>query len=405
MQRVLLLGGVPYGAGDSFDGRSVLGKPIDMERQNKNRFMDVGDVKQTVSAETGTGHGSRNLGQDDVCRGFGRGTAPDKAFSSSTVSLIVPCYNEQESLGLLYGEMCSVVESLPQTFEFIFVDDGSSDETLQILQTFAREDSRVRFYSFSRNFGKEAAMYAGLLYSRGDFVAIMDADMQDPPSLLPEMLHILETTDCDSVATRRAGREGEPRIRSFFARAFYKLVNKISDADIVDGARDFRLMRRNMVDAILKMTEVNRFSKGIFGWVGFKTHWLSYENVERCAGETKWSFWKLAKYAVGGIVDFSSAPLMLATWVGLSASFLSFVALVVIVVRRLVFGDAVAGWASQVCVVVFMGGIQLLFLGVLGQYIARIYTEAKHRPVFIVARSNDASAADEPVFRSESSLS
>ncbi len=305
------------------------------------------------------------------------------------VSLIVPCYNEQESLDVLYGEICKVVEGLPQTFEFIFVDDGSADGTLDILRRFASDDSRVRFYSFSRNFGKEAAMYAGLQYSRGDLVAIMDADMQDPPSLLPEMLHILETTDCDSVATRRASREGEPRIRSFFARTFYKLVNKISDADIVDGARDFRLMKRSMVNAVLSMAEVNRFSKGIFGWVGFKTHWLSYENVERCAGETKWSFWKLVKYAIGGIVDFSNAPLMLATWVGLFASFLSFVALVVIVVRRLVFGDAVAGWASQVCVVVFMGGIQLLFLGILGQYIARIYTETKRRPVFIIAHSND----------------
>ena len=325
----------------------------------------------------------------DANNADGQKNATAHTHSFSSVSLVIPCYNEQESLQLLYEEISRVVKELPYAFEFLFIDDGSKDNTLSIIKAFAQDDSRVRYYSFSRNFGKEAAMYAGLRYSKGEFVAIMDADMQDPPSLLPQMLQILETTDYDSVATRRVNREGEPPIRSFFARTFYKIVNKISDADIVDGARDFRLMKRSMVNAILSMPEANRFSKGIFGWVGFKTYWLAYKNVERCAGETKWSFLKLAKYAIGGIVDFSDAPLAMATWIGSFVSFLSFVALIVIVVRKLIFGDAVAGWASQVCVTVFIGGIQLLCLGVLGQYIARIYTETKHRPLFIVAQSND----------------
>ena len=232
-------------------------------------------------------------------------------------------------------------------------------------------------------------MYAGLKHSSGDFVAIMDADMQDPPSLLGKMLEILESQDYDSVATRRVSREGEPPIRSFFARSFYKIINKISQVDVVDGARDFRLMKRKMVDAILSMPESNRFSKGIFGWVGFKTYWLSYENIERRAGETKWSFFKLLKYAIGGIVDFSDAPLAIATWIGVAASCFSFLFLIFIIVRQLIFGDPVAGWASQACISVFIGGIQLLCLGILGQYIARIYTETKHRPLYIVDKRSD----------------
>ncbi len=312
-----------------------------------------------------------------------------QSINNQKVSLIIPCFNEEESLNLLYEEICNSTCDLSYEFEIIFIDDGSSDNTLDIICNLARKDLRVRYYSFSRNFGKEAAMYAGLRYATGDFVAIMDADMQDPPSLLGQMLQILETQNYDSVATRRVSRKGEPPIRSFFARSFYKIINKISQVNVVDGARDFRLMKRKMVDAILSMPESNRFSKGIFGWVGFKTYWLSYENIERRAGETKWSFFKLLKYAIGGIIDFSDAPLAIATWMGVAASCLSFLFLLFIFIRQLIFGDPVAGWASQVCISVFIGGIQLLCLGILGQYIARIYTETKHRPLFVIAKSSD----------------
>lgn len=244
--------------------------------------------------------------------------------------------------------------------------------------------------SLFKNFGKEAAMYAGFTNAKGDYVAVMDADMQDPPALLPQMLALLTSGEYDSVATRRVNREGEPPIRSWFARKFYQIINRISDADIVDGARDFRLMKREMVDAIVEMGEYNRFSKGIFGWIGFRTYWLPYENVNRVAGETKWNFWKLLKYAIDGIINFSQAPLAVASWFGMGMTLLSFIAVIFIVVRKLVFGDPVTGWASTACIITFIGGVQLFCMGIMGQYIAKTYMEVKQRPHYIVAESNRA---------------
>ena len=281
------------------------------------------------------------------------------------ITLIVPCYNEQESLPIFYREVTAVVQRMESEYELLFVDDGSKDQTLIILRELAAQDSHVKYFSFSRNFGKEAAMYVGFCNVSGDYIAVMDADMQDPPSLLPQMMKILESGEYDSVATRRADRTGEPPIRSWFAKRFYHMINKISDADIVDGARDFRLMRREMVDTIVSMGEYNRFSKGIFGWIGFRTYWLPYENIERAAGQTKWNFWMLFKYAIDGIINFSQAPLSIASWFGIAMTFLSFFFLFVIVIRRAVFGDPVAGWASTVCVIVFIGGIQLFCLGIM----------------------------------------
>jgi len=305
------------------------------------------------------------------------------------ISLIIPCYNEERAIPLLYKELCAVSESMSgYEFEYLFVNDGSTDATLDVLKEKASGDERVIYLSFSRNFGKEAAMYAGFCNAKGDYVAVMDADMQDPPSLLPEMVRIIEEGGYDSVATRRENRDGEPKIRSFFARRFYKLINKISDANIVDGARDFRLMKRDMVDAIVEMSEYNRFSKGIFGWVGFRTHWLSYKNVERIAGETKWSFWKLFKYSIDGIVSFSQMPLTIASWGGVLFTLLSFVMVIVVILRKLLFGDPVAGWASTACIIMFIGGIQLLCMGIIGQYLAKTYLETKRRPHYIISEHN-----------------
>ena len=310
-----------------------------------------------------------------------------------TVTLIVPCYNEEASLPIFYDAVCDVADSLPQyDMTLLLVIDGSKDDTLSIMRGLADQDERVQYVSFSRNFGKEAAMYAGFCNAKGDYVAVMDADMQDPPSLLPQMLEILESGEYDSVATRRVTREGEPPIRSLFARMFYKIINKISDADIVDGARDFRLMKREMVDAIVAMSEYNRFSKGIFGWIGFRTKWLPYKNVERIAGETKWNFWGLFKYSIDGIVNFSQAPLSIASLMGLVLTFVSFAAMLFIIVRRLLFGDPVAGWASTACIILFMGGLQLLCMGIIGQYLAKTYMEVKHRPHYIIAETNDKDA-------------
>ena len=261
---------------------------------------------------------------------------------------------------------------------------------MSILKDLAERDEHVTYLSFSRNFGKEAAMYAGFTNAKGDYVAVMDADMQDPPALLPQMLALLTSGEYDSVATRRVNREGEPPIRSWFARQFYRIINRISDADIVDGARDFRLMKREMVDAIAEMGEYNRFSKGIFGWIGFRTYWLPYENVNRVAGETKWNFWKLLKYAIDGIINFSQAPLAVASWFGMGMTLLSFIAVIFIVVRKLVFGDPVTGWASTACIITFIGGVQLFCMGIMGQYIAKTYMEVKQRPHYIVAESNRA---------------
>ena len=304
------------------------------------------------------------------------------------LSLIVPCFNEQAALPLFYDEVTAVLNTMQCAYEILFVNDGSRDETLAILKGFAEKDEHVTYLSLSRNFGKEAAMYAGFCNASGDYVAVMDADMQDPPALLPEMVKMLETGEYDSVATRRVNREGEPPIRSWFARRFYKLINRISDADIVDGARDFRLMKREMVDAIVAMSEYNRFSKGIFGWIGFKTYWLPYQNVERVAGETKWNFWKLLKYAFDGIINFSEVPLSIASWSGIGMAFVAAIMLVVIIIRRLCFGDPVAGWASTMCVIVFIGAIQLFCIGIMGQYLAKTYNEAKKRPHYIISESN-----------------
>ena len=308
------------------------------------------------------------------------------------ISVIVPCYNEEEALPLFYKEATAVLSGMKTDYELLLVNDGSKDYTLSVMKELAEKDEHVKYLSFSRNFGKEAGMYAGFCNVSGDYVAVMDADLQDPPSLLPEMMKILETGEYDSVATRRMDREGEPPIRSWFAREFYQIINKISDADIVDGARDFRLMSREMADAIVAMDEYNRFSKGIYGWVGFRTYWLPYENRERVAGETKWSFWGLTKYAIDGIVNFSEAPLSIASWMGVFLTFVSFVAILFIVVRRLVFGDPVSGWASTICIIIFIGGVQLFCTGIMGQYIAKMYMQTKNRPHYIISETNKQDA-------------
>lgn len=306
------------------------------------------------------------------------------------ISLIIPCYNEEAGLDILYEALNQVAKDMEveYDFEFLLIDDGSKDRTLGKIVAYAEKDSRVRYISFSRNFGKEAAMYAGFCNAKGDYVTVMDSDMQDPPSLLPQMVEILERGEYDSVATRRVTRKGEPPIRSFFARMFYKIINKISDADIVDGARDFRLMTRPMVDTIVSMSEYNRFSKGIFGWIGFKTYWLPYENVERAAGETKWSFWKLFKYSLDGIINFSQAPLVISAWAGFFFVMLSILATVFVIVRKAVYGGSVEGWASLVCIILFIGGVQLFCTGVLGLYLAKTYQEVKRRPHYIIRKSN-----------------
>lgn len=303
------------------------------------------------------------------------------------ISVIVPCYNEQESIRLFYQEMCKVSDEMENEFEYIFVNDGSADDTLEIMKELADKDSRVKYISFSRNFGKESAIYAGFSKATGDYVVMMDADLQDPPKLLPEMMTYIRQ-GFDSVATRRVTRKGEPPIRSFFARMFYKIINKISDVDIVDGARDYRLMTAQMKDAIVSMREYNRFSKGIFGWVGFKTKWLEYENVERVAGETKWNFWKLFLYSLEGIIAFSTAPLVFASLFGILFCCLAFIMILFIVVRTLAFGDPVAGWPSMVCIIFLIGGIQLLCIGIIGQYLSKTYLETKKRPKYIIKDSN-----------------
>lgn len=305
------------------------------------------------------------------------------------ISLVIPCYNEEESLPIFYDELKKVSSEMENyEFEMLFIDDGSKDKTLSILQDFAKDDERVKYIAFSRNFGKEAAMYAGFCNSTGDYTAVMDADMQDPPSLLPEMVKILESGEYDSVATRRVTRKGEPKVRSFFARMFYKIMNKVSDTDVVDGARDFRLMKREMVDAIVDMCESNRFSKGIFGWVGFKTYWMPYENVERVAGKTKWSFWKLFKYSINGITNFSSTPLKISSFMGILFTLISLVMTVFVFVRALVYQDPVQGWPSLVCIILFIGGVQLFCIGIIGQYLSKMYIETKKRPHYIVAKTN-----------------
>ena len=305
------------------------------------------------------------------------------------LSIVVPCYNEQEALPIFYKAVSKAAGELKEVrLEIIFVNDGSRDKSLEEMKALAQKDSRVKYVSFSRNFGKEAAMYAGFRYAKGDYVAIMDVDLQDPPELLPEMLRSIKEEGYDCVATRRVSRKGEPVIRSFFARLFYRMMRRISSTEIVDGARDYRLMTRQFVDEILHLCEYNRFSKGLFGWVGFETKWLEYENVERSAGETKWSFWKLLLYSIEGIVGFSTAPLTFSAFVGAVFCLVAFVAICFIVVRTLVQGDPVAGWPSMVCIMVFIGGIQLFCIGILGEYLAKTYLETKKRPIFICKETN-----------------
>ncbi|HFI0042991.1 TPA: glycosyltransferase family 2 protein [Streptococcus suis] len=301
------------------------------------------------------------------------------------ISVIVPCYNEEEAIPYFYEAMEKVRKEMGDRFEYIFVNDGSKDGTLKVLRQLAGQDQAVRYLSFSRNFGKEAALYAGLQAATGDLVTVMDVDLQDPPEMLIEMKAMLDANaDLDCVGTRRVSRDGEPPIRSFFAKLFYKLMNKISQVEVVDGARDFRLMRRHMVDAILSVSEYNRFSKGIFAWVGFETEYLPYKNVERVAGETSWSFWKLLSYSIEGIINFSDTPLNIASYTGFFTFLLSLVLMVIVVVKTLVFGDPTIGWPSTICIILFLGGLQLMTIGILGKYLAKVFLETKKRPVYIV---------------------
>ncbi len=306
------------------------------------------------------------------------------------LSVVVPCYNEAPVLDKFYTEINKVSHEMTELgFEFLFVNDGSKDETLKKIEELRNKDPRVRFVSFSRNFGKEAALLAGLDYAKGDYVVVMDADLQDPPEMLPKMYEYIKNGEYDSVGTRRVTREGEPPIRSFFARIFYKLINRMSKVEMVDGARDYRLMTRQVVDAIISMREYNRYSKGLFSFVGFRTKWLEYQNVQRVAGETHWSFWGLLVYAIDGICAFSTVPLILAAIMGLVFCLAAFVMIVVIVVKTLAFGDPVGGWPSMICVILLVGGIQLLALGIIGQYLAKTYLETKGRPVYIVQRTEE----------------
>lgn len=302
------------------------------------------------------------------------------------LSVIVPCYNEEENIRDFYNELLKnqpFFEEKELDLEILYIDDGSKDKTVQEVKKLREEDQRVRLVSFSRNFGKEAAIYAGFQKAKGDFVVMMDADLQDPPALLPEMYRYIEQ-GYDSVATRRVTRKGEPPIRSFFARMFYRIMNKISKTEIIDGARDYRLMTRQVVDSILAMSEYNRFSKGIFGWVGYETKWLEYENIERKKGETKWSFWKLFLYSLDGILAFSTMPLAIASVMGVLFCFLAFLLIVITIVRKLAYGDPTSGWPSLVCIISLVSGVQLFCLGIVGQYLSKTYMEVKKRPIYLV---------------------
>ncbi len=310
------------------------------------------------------------------------------------LTVVVPAFNEQESIPLFYKEIIKESVLLKEKWndldmEILFVDDGSKDDTLKVIQSLHAENKRVRYVSFSRNFGKEAALFAGLEHAKGDYIVTMDADLQDPPSLLPDMISAVREEGYDSAATRRVTRKGEPPIRSFFARCFYKIINRMSNTDIVDGARDFRIMTKQMAKSILSMKEYNRFTKGIYGWIGFRTKWLEYENIERVAGETKWSFWKLFKYAIDGIVGFSTAPLSMATYFGIFMAFVAFLLIVFIIVKKLVFGDPTSGWSSMVCILLMLSGIQMFCIGIVGQYLSKTYLETKRRPIYIAKITSD----------------
>jgi len=304
----------------------------------------------------------------------------------SKLSIVCPCFNEEDSIDYFYTELIGNINSID--YEIIFVDDGSSDDTLVNIKNLSQADENIKFISFSRNFGKESAIYAGLELSSGDYVVLIDADLQDPPSFIPQMIDLVETTDYDIIATRRVSRKGEPIVRSFFARMFYRIINKISNLDLVDGARDYRLMTRQVVDAILELKEYNRFSKGLFNWIGFKTKWLEYENVERITGETSWSFWSLFKYSIEGIVGFTTAPLQISTFFGIIISFIAFIMIIFIVIRNLLYSDPVAGWTSTICVILLLGGIQLFSIGILGKYLEKTYIETKNRPIYIIKETN-----------------
>ena len=310
--------------------------------------------------------------------------------SNDMLSVVIPCYNEEETLLIFMDRIIPLLTSIERIdYELLFIDDGSQDKTLHLIKEASNTDERIRYVSFSRNFGKEAAMLAGLSSAKGDYVAIMDADLQDPPELLPEMLETVLHEGYDCAATRRTTRKGEPRVRSFLSRVFYKLINRISHADIIEGARDYRLMTRQMVDAVLSLQEYNRFSKGIFGWVGFNTKWIAYDNLPRIAGTTKWSFWKLLIYALDGIIGFSTAPLAVASYTGVLFFVISILGTAFIFIRKLLIGDPVAGWASTVCIVLFASGVQLFCVGILGQYMAKNYLESKHRPIYIIRETSD----------------
>lgn len=305
------------------------------------------------------------------------------------ISIIIPCYNEEQAIPYFYEEITKISKTINYDFEYIFVNDGSKDKTIEVIKKYSKKDKNVKYIHFSRNFGKEAAMYAGLEKSTGDYVAIMDADLQDPPSLLPEMLNFLENNEeYDCVGTRRVTRKGEPPIRSFFARMFYKIINKISKIEMVDGARDYRLMTRQMINSILELKEYNRYSKGLFQFVGYQTKWLEYENIERVAGETKWSFWKLFIYALEGIIAFSTAPLAISSIAGILFCFISFIMIIFIIIKTLIYGDPTSGWPSLVCIIFFVSGIQLFCLGIIGQYLSKTYLETKNRPIYIIKDTN-----------------
>ena len=304
-------------------------------------------------------------------------------------SVVVPCYNEEETIEIFYNEMMKYIPKMSDLdFEFIFVDDGSKDRSLMIMKELAAKDERVKYISFSRNFGKEAGLFAGLEAAFGDYIVTMDVDLQDPPYLLEDMYKAVRDEGYDCAATMRTDRKGEAPIRSWFAKKFYRLINKISNADIVDGARDYRFMTRQMVDSVLSMREYNRFTKGIFGWIGFKTKWIPFENVERSAGTTKWSFWKLFLYALEGIIAFSTTPLWIASLCGIFCCFIAVIALLFIIIRALAFGDPVQGWPSTISIVLFIGGLQMLFMGIMGMYLSKLYLEAKDRPIYITRETN-----------------
>jgi glycosyltransferase involved in cell wall biosynthesis len=315
-----------------------------------------------------------------------------------TITIIVPCYNEEATVSLFYEEIQKTAKLMPDvSLRLLFVDDGSKDGTLGQLRQLRQRDPQVEYISFSRNFGKEAAIYAGLCRAKGDYAAIMDADLQDPPALLPDLYRAVAEEGYDSAATRRVTRKGEPPIRSFFARRFYRIMNRISDVELMDGARDYRLMNRKYVDALLSLQEYNRFSKGLYGWVGFKTKWFEFENVERVAGETKWSFWKLFQYSLEGIVAFSEVPLYLSSVLGALMCGVSFVAIIFIVIRQLLYHNSAYGWSSMICIIILLGGIQLLSIGILGMYFSKMYLEVKKRPIYIadeVALADEVAPAD-----------